>query len=364
MFYELILVALGQKECLSKTPSDQDWNAMYDMAVKQAVPGIAFLALDKLSQVGQKPPLALLYEWIGLSEQTRIQNQIVNQRCKDITRLFSDAGYHSCILKGQGNALIYPDPMARTSGDIDIWVYGKREEITRSVKQRCPEAFEQYLHIDFPIYDDVPVEVHYTPGRLLAPKYNKRFQEWCEKYKWNDNQTIDNPIGFNIPTVEFNVVYQMVHIMTHFFVEGIGLRHFIDYYYVLKELHKRNSSECFEELFEYFGMLSFAQGVMWLEKEVLGLGTELLIVTPDERFGRVLLREMEQGGNFGQYDQRYRVRNKGVLMRGLTDSCRLLKLAYYFPQESLWKIVRKVENQKWRLKSWMDQHATASVPSA
>ena len=52
LFYELILVALGQKEHLSKTPSDQEWNAMYEMAVKQAVPGIAFLALDKLSQVG------------------------------------------------------------------------------------------------------------------------------------------------------------------------------------------------------------------------------------------------------------------------------------------------------------------------
>ena len=133
LFYDLILVALGQKERLSKTPSDQEWNAMYEMAVKQAVAGIAFLALDKLSQVGQKPPLELLYEWIGLSEQTKNQNQIINQRCKDVTQLFSDAGFHSCVLKGQGNAMMYPEPSARTSGDIDIWVYGKREDITKFV---------------------------------------------------------------------------------------------------------------------------------------------------------------------------------------------------------------------------------------
>lgn len=350
LFYEQIRVALGQRDCLSKNPSDQEWDAMFDIAEKQAVAGIAFLALEKMSQVGQKPPFSLLYEWIGLSEQTRIQNQIVNRRCKDITQLFSDAGFHSCILKGQGNAMMYPDSSARTSGDIDIWVYGKRVEITKFVKQRCPDAFEQYLHIDFPIYNDVLVEVHYTPGRLLAPKYNKRFQEWCENYNRNDNQSIDGSLGFNIPTVEFNVVYQMVHIMTHFFVEGIGLRHFIDYYYVLKELHKRNSSENFEELFEYFGMLKFAQGVMWLEKDVIGIEEELLIVSPDERIGKVILKEMEEGGNFGQFDQRYVARNKGIVWRGLTDSYRLLKLAYYFPQDSLWKIVRKIENQKWRIK--------------
>lgn len=350
LFYELIHVALGQRDSLSKNPSDQEWAALFEIAEKQAVAGIAFLALEKLSQIGQKPSFPLLYEWIGLSEQTRHQNQIVNQRCKDITRLFSEAGYNSCILKGQGNALMYPEPMARTPGDIDIWVYGKREEITRFVKQRCPEAFEQYLHIDFPIYDDVPVEVHYTPGRLLAPKYNKRFQAWCGYYERKDNQPIDDSFGFNIPTVEFNVVYQMVHIMTHFFVEGIGLRHFIDYYYVLKELHRKGSSENYEKLFEYFGMIRFAQGVMWLEKEVIRLEEEFLIVSPDERIGKVILKEMEEGGNFGQYDTRYAGRNKGVFLRGLADSYRLLKLACYFPNDSLWKIVRKIENQKWKIR--------------
>lgn len=52
LFYELLLVALGKKERLSRNPSAQEWNAMFDMAKKQAVAGVAFLALDRLSQVG------------------------------------------------------------------------------------------------------------------------------------------------------------------------------------------------------------------------------------------------------------------------------------------------------------------------
>ena len=53
-------------------------------------------------------------------------------------------------LKGQGNSLMYPVPECRTPGDIDIWVFGDRKDITRFVKERTPNVFEQYHHIDFP----------------------------------------------------------------------------------------------------------------------------------------------------------------------------------------------------------------------
>jgi hypothetical protein len=33
--------------------------------------------------------------------------------------------FDACVLKGQGNALLYPDPLSRTPGDIDIYVHPK-----------------------------------------------------------------------------------------------------------------------------------------------------------------------------------------------------------------------------------------------
>lgn len=352
LFFELIQVALGQKESLTKNPSEQEWEAMFDMAKKQAVVGIAFLSLNKLAEIGQKPPLPLLYEWIGLSEQIKARNKLVNSRCIEITKLFADAGFRSCILKGQGNAMMYSNPLARNPGDIDLWVWGDRCEITKFVKDRIPSAFEQYHHIVFPIYDDVLVEVHYTPGRLLSPKYNKRFQEWCDNYKRNDNQPIDDSLDFNIPTVGFNVVYQIVHIMTHFFVEGIGLRHFIDYYYVLVKVNEeRLKVKEIQDTLRWLGLEKFAKGVMWIEKECMNLPDEYLILDSDEKLGKVILNEMMEGGNFGHHDARYALRKKGYLMRGITDTYRLIKLAKYFPSESIWKIVRKIENQKWKVKN-------------
>ena len=337
LFYELIQVVLGKKDCLSEIPSETEWRKLYDIAQKQAVAGFAFIALDKLSKQGQKPPLNLLFEWIGLSEQIRNRNQLVNQRCKEITCHFKDAGFDNCILKGQGNAGMYPIPESRTSGDIDIWVNGDRKDIIKFVRQKFPKAFEQYIHIDYPIYDDVPVEVHFTPGELIIPKYDKRFQEWAANYgKSLFDARINSQSDYMVPSIGFNAVFQMVHIVTHFFIEGIGLRHFVDYYYVLVKVKgERLEVKEIQETLCWLGLEKFARGVMGIEQYCLGLEERYLLFEPSEKIGKVILKEMEEGGNFGQYDERYSLRSKGLLARGVADAYRLVRLSTIFPKRKL-----------------------------
>lgn len=356
LFYEQVQVALGKREELSHKPSDTEWDELFILSQKQTISGVALTTLDKLSQQGQKPPLDLLFKWIGLGEQIKTQNLLLNKRCGEITKLFSDAGFRTCILKGQGNALMYPNPLSRDSGDIDLWVDGSRKEIREFVFSKYPNAEDGDMHIEAPFFKDVVVEVHYFPRYSNVPRYDKRLQAW---FKENSEAQFSNRVKLGpestecvcVPTTQFNAVQQMSHIMGHFFVEGIGLRQFIDYFYVLKKLHEEKCSDNFEEIFKYLGMLKFSRGVMWVEKEVLGLNDKYLLTSPDERLGKAILKEIEEGGNFGHHDQRYTARSKGILMRGLVDSYRLLKLAYYFPEDALWKILRKVENQKWRLKN-------------
>lgn len=377
LFFELIQVALGKRERLSHNPSAGEWDSLYAETIKQSVAGVAFEGVQKLPKE-QWPPQPLLFKWIGVCEQIKNQNLVANKRSAEATKMFAEAGYQSCILKGQGNALIYPNPYSRMSGDIDIWITGHkgntqelkdsriknanstdetnkvlRDEINEFVKARCPKAFEQEHHIEFPIFKDIEVEVHYSPGTLLSPKCNRRFQKWCHEQK-DDKRSVkyDNENYIFVPSIQFNVVYQMAHIMIHFFIEGIGLRHFIDYYYVLRKF-QTESIDCakIQNWFKEFGLLKFARGVMWVEKICLGLEDAFLLVEPDERLGHVILKEMLEGGNFGHYDERYKSRKNGYLARGMTDGYRLLKLAMVFPSESMWKMYRKIGNQRWKLKT-------------
>lgn len=356
LFFSFISSVLSNRKEIRAEWKAIDWRKFYYFAQAQAVLGIVLEGMDKYGETLKVVfPKDVLLQWIGDSELIKQQNRIAFKRSAEIIEFFAQKGFKACILKGQGNALMYDNPYSRTSGDIDIWIDGSREEINNIVRGYSRPEFEQSHHIDFPIYNDIEVEAHYIPAILLKPSNNRKFQEWCQEQKGRQmTNKVELPDGYGeiyVPTADFNTVFQMAHMMDHFLTEGIGLRHFIDYYHVLKNYHTGNLEITeTQDLFKEFGLLKFARGVMWLEKVCLGLDDIYLIVEPDEKTGEVILEEMLEGGNFGQYDERYKVRKNNYIARGLADYYRLLKLARAFPVESMWKMARKIENQRWKLR--------------
>ena len=351
LFYELLQMSVGQRDSLSRPPSPDEWQQLFEMAQKQSVAALTFQAVHQLGLQGQKPHEDLIFEWLSESEYVKKRNDAVNRRCIKLSQRLAEAGFRSCILKGQGNALMYPDPYSRAPGDIDIWVEGERKAINDYVRSIIPDAREQQHHIDFPVFKHIPVEVHYTPGVLPMPKYNRRFQQFfreCMDREMTHQVSLPGQEGMvSVSTVPFNIVFLLAHLLIHFLISGIGLRQFIDYFYVLKAA---DGHDDWQETFRHLGLLRFARGVMWVEQQVFLLDDRYLLVEPDERLGRIILQEIEAGGDFGHYDQRYTLRKQGYLSRGLVDSYRLLLLAHYFPSECLWKIWMKLTNQKWKLK--------------
>lgn len=117
---------------------------------------------------------------------------------------------------------MYPNPLSRTSGDIDIWIDGSKKQIRDFVKLRYPNAKDEVLHYDYPLFDDVPVEVHYKPQYLSSPKYDKRLQRYFKSIAENqfNHQTtlLKTKSTVCIPTPDFNIVLQLAHIIGHFFM--------------------------------------------------------------------------------------------------------------------------------------------------
>ena len=48
LFYELIWVAVGSRETLSRIPTSGEWSDLFAVSQKQALVGIAFQGLTKL----------------------------------------------------------------------------------------------------------------------------------------------------------------------------------------------------------------------------------------------------------------------------------------------------------------------------
>lgn len=291
-----------QKEVPDMT--GMDWRGLYRFSQKQAIVGIVLEGIDRLSKNRKiDVPQDLLFEWIGQANMIETQNRLVNQRVKELTEYLNQKGQKSCILKGQGNALMYPNPAMRTPGDIDVWLKGTKKEVAAFVHQRFPEMNVQYHHMEYPIFDDIEVEVHYYPSFCYNKWHNHRLLQY---FRENSDVQFKNVIsgGYAVPTSAFNLVFQLSHMMRHFFTQGIGLRHAIDYYYLLLQDITDEEKQETVSVMKRCGMYKFFCAVLWIEKEILGLDKNTDIAQTNEKAGKLVLQEMLKGGNFGhQYNQ-------------------------------------------------------------
>lgn len=140
---------------------DADWKVMYDIAKKQALTGVLFHGVQQLPKE-LAPHEDLLMSWMGMAQRIKQLNMRLFMDSTRVCKNISDVGFRNCILKGQGNALLYPDPYMRTPGDIDIYLNGGRKRIMKYVDTICPNQVMRYHHVDFPVMK-TPIEVHFTP---------------------------------------------------------------------------------------------------------------------------------------------------------------------------------------------------------
>lgn len=327
-----------------------NWLSMLAFAEQQAIIGVVFQGIQKAGK-DLSMPFNVLVKWIGYASKIETQNRLLNDRCVKVVKMFENAGFKCCILKGQGNALMYPNPLMRTPGDIDVLMHGKSiKETIKFAQKHNPNGKACYHHVDYGDYHGVEVEVHYRPSFMFSPKYNQRLQKWFCRIAAGGCMTAELPDGVGtipVPTWKFNVSSQLSHIYNHVLHEGIGLRQMIDYYYLLKQretVKLRNDGETLRHL----GLEKIAGAVMWILHEVLGLEKKYLIAPVDEKRGRFLLDDIMQGGNFGHYDQRVN-HGEGQFQKNITRLKRDFRFLKYFPSECLWEPIFRIYHFFWRM---------------
>ena len=330
---------------------DIDWREMLRWAEQQAIVGIIYGGIHR---VGKKLgiPFNVLMEWIGYASRIEAQSRLLNDRCVKVVKMFEDAGFKCCILKGQGNAVMYPQPLLRTPGDIDLYVLGNPiKGVLEFVRDKNPSARAIYHHIDMGIVDGVEVEVHYRPSFMNNLIYNRRLQRW---FKMNPDCTnltyLPDGVG-EIPVLswEFNAVFQLCHIYQHVIKEGIGFRQMIDYYQLLRNAAKLEiRNEKLEMTLRHLGLWKFAGAVMYV-MELFGLEEQCMIAPVDEKRGKVLLNEILKGGNFGKYDEA-NVKANSQLKKNIQRIRRDIRMMRYFPSECLWEPIFRIYHFFWRRK--------------
>lgn len=343
-----------------------EWKQIYGMAQKQSLLAVVFRALERATPPSddddEKDVFGkLVIEWVGQVRAIERINHNVTANVVKIAEKFAQDKFQSCLLKGQGNGLLYPQPNSRTPGDIDILIRPRRYDlgkrnvvddvrtIIKYVRLQQSDAKAIYHHIEYPRFNGTDVEVHYRPSFMFNFIYNSRLQHFyadiADEQFHNRKDIADGVIA--VPTAEFNKVFLLTHIYRHLFNEGIGLRQLLDYYYVLQ--NDVEFSNDYKTLFSYLGIRNIAGAIMWILTEYFGMKQDKVLVPVDESRGRFVLNEILQGGNFGKYDTRYMFGN-GKFGRNLQRLYRDWRLLRYFPSQAISEPIFRIWHFCWRLK--------------
>lgn len=382
LFVELIQIALGTRTVLSRIPSENEWQQIYEIAAKQSLVGVVLHGIEELRAKNAElsVPKMLLLQWIGEVQMIEQQNKKLNEAAEHLTRVFKNGGLRSCVLKGQGVARLYDVrckksdvrsqnseqssessrvqefkgssgslSLRRQPGDIDIWVEGGREKVLSFLKEKQLKIGKIVIHhVDVSIIDDVETEVHFLPSYtydyLRYIKYKRFFKEEANR-KFDH---FDEHVGFAYPTNRFNAVYLMMHIFRHVFHEGIGLRQLMDYYFVLIHLTVEERKWAYGKL-KWLGLGKVTSAVMYVMKAVFLMDDKYLLCSPSEKTGKYLLEEIIAGGNFGKFGEQYESAHSGSSFNlYLKNLKRLGKVYSLCPSEVLWAPIWKPSHWMWR----------------
>lgn len=349
---ELLQVSVGSCSQLSVVPSVEEWQRLYAMANKQALIGICFHGVKQLPKEQLvNMPLQQKMQWLGMTASIQKRNEVMDLRCLQLQERLAELGFSGCFLKGQCVASIYPKALSslRQSGDIDVWVKGGFNSVKALAEKMNQHVKATEQHVDLTFFKDAEVEVHFIPTMLRNPFANSRLQKWINEQEELLFLNL-NSEGMCVPTLEFNLVYMMIHTYRHLFAEGVGLRQVMDYYMLL--CSEPISIELKQETMKRMRLLhidEFTAGLMWVMNIVFGLTEDKMLCNPNKRHGWFILNEIMMAGNMGHYDERLvTMYNASKLRRFLLMTRHTFRLFEYYPQETFFTPITRMWTWVWR----------------
>ena len=232
LLLQLVACGIGNIQTV-EIPADVNLQELRQLSIKQNIHNIA---LDGLNKGGHKqrewtqPETDVLMDWLWQTNVSETHYEHYRQTISKLASLFHTHNLRMMLLKGYGCSLNYPIPNHRPCGDIDIWMFGKREEADRIVANSFSVniAFGNEHHSKFSI-GKMLVENHETILDINTHKSSQYLNNILEKMAEESIPRDIDGTTFYIPSVKFNSIHLLRHMASDFATVNISLRHVLDW---------------------------------------------------------------------------------------------------------------------------------------
>ena len=217
----------GQAEYFSP---DTDWGVLEQELVHQALLPIAYNVLKR----GCVPEGELRDVWIGFIIQHIAAWYRILEVQNELVQVLTESGYHFAIMKGFANAVLYPKPEIRPTGDVDFLVRNQEFDAIYQLLQTKGfkptgegDAGKHHMNLK---KNDVLFEMHKRPAGTMR-KYSEDNQKVIDFFqKGLEHTDTADLYGYKFPVFDpvRNGLMLLMHTAGHM-QGGIGIRHLLDW---------------------------------------------------------------------------------------------------------------------------------------
>lgn len=278
-----ILRAALCSEPIRQFQSDVNWEEVFQLSNKNGVVAIAFDGITRSRETYTSAmfPLDderwedLKYKWLGYSLDVQKNNKCKMRVLSEVANILYNKGVRILILKGYTLSIDYPNPSIRPLGDIDFYVLGQNKDgalnadrfLSATLDVKVTKSIVSYhSHC---VYQGVSIENHYELCNTYWHRGKTLYLEKKLRQLADENCKPHGPI--NIPSADFNAVFLVWHMASHFCNGKAIVRQLCDWGVFLKTERNNINWSKVVDIWKESGLYVFAAVINGVAVDYIGL---------------------------------------------------------------------------------------------
>lgn len=323
---------------------EKEWLRIKDLSDKQ---GVSSIVMDGVSLLGSSCGYDLLsqgvdkdwwklfwLQWIGVTQLVEEKNSQQLAVMEEMTQKWAERNILTMVFKGQANGLMYPNPLHRTPGDIDCYLFGNYalgNKVARIIGAYVDEGWYKHSEINYKgeLFENHQYFVHTREG-----KRSKQLQKELEKtLSGSAGKTM---LGSNAitPPEQWNAMFLTYHACSHFLTEGLKLKQVLDWAMFLNKHQNEVDWTLFYDYCERFHLRRFSEALTAICVDHLGLRITNSKIVAKSEFAHRMLHSILEDDDYVYSRSASKWEEKKHLIRNLFNYRWKYEDIY---QDSVWK---------------------------
>jgi hypothetical protein len=299
LFLTIKATSSGEElDCKAYTSlSEEEWKVLYRTSVQQGLLAIVYDAV-KLLPTECQPPRSLKLQWALGSETIENRFKMQHKASSLLANLWADSDIKTIVMKGLAIGTYYPIPAHRECGDLDCFlttgttpIESDGYELGNQLCEQIGAKVNRDYYKDATIkYRGLMVENHCFFLPIRGSRNMKALEQHLRTIALRGDTTFVPETKLIVPSADFNALFLAMHALNHFLVEGIKLRHILDWALLLKAEQNNINWEEFYQWADKMHLTRFADAMTAICVEHFGLQvTNPAIHTSSPYAERILL---------------------------------------------------------------------------